>query len=149
MGRRTWLDSDIWYDTRSLTKSELDLYLHLLINEGGNIAGYYKLNLRYLSADIQIGIDEIIPMLNKPTKYWVFDEQTEQVLIPRYTKYNIVKGSPQIKKLNAEISKLTPCRLDRLFMKAWVECNGIGAESLLDPKFRARCDRIDKELLFL
>lgn len=140
MGRRTWIDSDIWYDTRELTKSELDLYLHLLVNEGGNIAGYYKLNLRYLSADMQIGIDEILTLLKKPNKYWVYDEATEQVLIPKYTKYNIVKGAPQEKKLNTEIAKLTPCRLDKLFIKAWTDCNGLGAESLIDPKFKARCE---------
>lgn len=142
MGRRTWIDSDIWYDIRGLTKQEQDLYLHLLVNEGGNIAGYYKLNLRYLSADTMYGIDDLLTMLNKKTKYWVFDEETEQVLLPKYTKYNTVKGAPQIKKLNSELSKLTPCRLDSLFLKAWGECNGLGAEELLDAKFRARCEAI-------
>ena len=83
--------------------------------------------------------DKLLDLLTKPNKYWMYDPDTEQVLIPKYTKYNKVKGRPQETKLNADLSALTPCRLHKEFLKAWVECNGIGSETLIDPKFRAQC----------
>ena len=139
MGRRTWVDSGIWYDTRKLSHIERDLYLHLLINDNGNSAGYYKLNLWHLSADMGLEEGKLLDLLTKPNKYWIYDPDTEQVLIPKYTKYNKVKGRPQETKLNADLSTLTPCRLHKEFLKAWVECNGIGSETLIDPKFREQC----------
>ena len=140
MGRRTWIDSDIWYDTRKLSEEEQKLYLHLLINENGNIAGYYKLNLRYLAVDLKMDEEKVIEMLKKDNKYWIYDEQTEQVLLPKYTKYNTVKGNPQIKKLNAELSMLTPCKLHKVFLDNWLAINGTGADTLLDYKFILNCE---------
>ena len=140
MGRRTWIDSDIWYETRKLTDEELKLYLHLLVNENGNIAGYYKLNLRYLCVDMGMDEDAVLRLLKKPNKYWVYDEETEQVLLPKYTKYNTVKGTPQIKKLNAELSKLTPCKLHKAFLENWKAINGIGSEVLLNNWFITLCE---------
>lgn len=137
VGRRTWIDSGIWYETRKLNALERDLYLHLLINEGGNSAGYYKLNTVHLAADMGISVEQAIELLKRPTKYWMYDEETEQVLLPKYTKYNTVKGNPQLKRLNADLSQLSPCRLHKEFMKAWRDCNGIGAEELIDDKFKS------------
>lgn len=139
MGRRTWIDSGIWYDTRKLTSKERDLYLHLLINDGGNSAGYFQVNLAHLSVDMGISEDEAVGMLKAKNKFWLYDEATEQVLIPKYTKYNKVAGSSQIKKLNADLSQLTPCWLHKEFLKAWEECNGIGATTLIDDKFQRVC----------
>lgn len=136
MGRGTWIDSGIWFETRKLAPVERELYLRLIINENGNLAGYYKLNTVHLAADMGMPYEDLLELLNKPNKYWLFDEETDQVLIPRYTKYNVVRGRPQETRLNAELARLTPCRLHKEFVKAWVECNGIGAEQVLDEKFR-------------
>ena len=136
MARRTWIDSGIWFETRKLTAQERDLYLHLLINDNGNSAGYYKLNTVHLSADMGMDLDSLLELLKKPNKYWIFDEETEQVLLPKWTKYNTVKGVTQEKRLNTDLAQLTPCKLHKEFIKAWVACNGIGAEELLDDKFR-------------
>lgn len=140
MGRRTWIDSDIWYETRNLPEEEIRLYIHLLVNEGGNIAGYYKLNLRYLAVDMRMDEDKVLQLLKKKNKYWIYDEQTEQVLLPKYTKYNMVKGTPQVKKLNAELSMLTPCKLHKVFLDNWIAINGTGAEELIDYKFKLYCE---------
>lgn len=136
MGRRTWIDSGIWFETRKLTAQERDLYLHLLVNENGNSAGYYKLNTVHLAADMGISEVALIELLKKDTKYWMYDAETEQVLLPKYTKYNAVKGEPQIKRLNTDLAQLSPCRLHKEFVKAWVACNGIGADELIDDKFK-------------
>ena len=112
-----------------------NLYLRLLVNENGNSAGYYKLNLMHLASDMMMTEDELIEHLKTEQKYWMYDEETEQVLIPKYTKYNMVKGRPQETKLNADLNALTPCRLHKEFIRAWEQCQGTGASSLLDPKF--------------
>ena len=135
MGRKTWIDSDIWRDMRKDPIEVQMFYLRLLCSENGNIAGYFKIDVGHLAYDMRTDEDEVIALLTKKTKYWKYDKETEQVLIPRYTKHNAVKSPPQINKLNAELSKLTPCKLHGEFIKAFAECNGIGAETLLDPKF--------------
>ena len=139
MGRRTWIDSGIWYDTRKLTSKERDLYLHLLVNDNGNSAGYYKLNMVHLCVDMGMSEDELLGMLRVKNKFWLFDEGTEQVLIPKYTKYNKIAGSSSIRKLNVDLDQLTPCRLHKEFLKAWENCNGIGSVELIDEKFRRAC----------
>lgn len=119
-----------------MSSIERELYLRLIINDNGNCAGYYKLNLCHLASDMGKTEEEVIALLNQTNKFWAFDEETEQVLLPKYTKYNIVRGNPQITKLNAELSQLSPCKLHKVFLKAWEDCNGLGAERLIDPKFR-------------
>lgn len=140
MGRGSWIDSGIWFETRRLCPQERELYLRLIINDNGNSAGYYKLNTVHLAADMGISLQDLILLLKKPNKFWRFDEDTDQVLLPRYTKYNVVRGRNQEVRLNADLARLTPCRLHREFVKAWVECNGVGAESVLDEKFRSLID---------
>ena len=140
MGRRTWIDSSIWYETRKLTSSERDLYLRLVINDNGNSAGYYKLNLSHLAGDMSMDEDEVVSLLNHKTKFWKFDPETEQVLLPKYTKYNVVRGKMQEVRLNADLAQLSPSRLHKDFIEAWKECNGLGAELLLDHKFRDIAD---------
>ena len=135
MGKKTWIDSDIWTDTEDLTVQERLLYLCLLTNNQRNIAGYYKLNIDHLSLDVGLAKQKIESMLIRQKKYWIYDKETRQVLIPKFTKHNTVKSSPQVIKLNAELRTLKPCPLHKEFLKAFTECNGIGAETVLDAKF--------------
>lgn len=137
MGKRTWIDSDIWCDTEGLNNSEQVLYFWLLTNNQRNIAGYYKINLAYAKLDLHASENRIEKMLLKEQKYWVYDRETKQVLIPKFTRYNIVKSNQQITALNAELRKLKPCFLHKLFLEAFEEVNGTGAIRLIDGKFRA------------
>lgn len=136
MGKRTWIDSDIWSDTEDLDNEEKMFYLYLLTNGQRNIAGYYKVNLNYMALDIGMGKADIEALLLKDTKYWKYDKDTHQVLIPKFTRYNVVKSKQQITKMNAELSMLKPCPLHKLFLKAFEEVNGLGATELIDPKFK-------------
>ena len=138
MGKRTWIDSDIWSDTDGLNNQEQVVYLWLLTNSQRNIAGYYHINLRYMALDLHASEARLEKILCKEQKYWVYDKDTKQVLIPKFTRYNIVKSRQQITALNAELNKLKPCKLHSLFIKAFEEVNGIGAGELIDPKFRER-----------
>lgn len=133
---RTWIDSAFWSDTEGLDNSEKIFYLYLLTNEQRNIAGYYKVNLRYMSIDLGMSREEAEAMLSKDQKYWKYDKETQQVLIPKFTRYNIVRSKPQFVKLNADLNQLKPCKLHKVFLKAFEEVNGIGAVELIDEKFR-------------
>lgn len=136
MGKRTWIDSDIWNDTDGLNNQEQVVYLWLLTNSQRNIAGYYKINLRYMALDLHASETRLEKVLCKEQKYWMFDRETHQVLIPKFTRYNIVKSKQQITALNAELNKLKPCPLHKAFLKAFEDVNGIGASELIDAKFK-------------
>lgn len=138
MGKRTWIDSDIWSDTEDLNPTEKMFYICLLTNSQRNIAGYYKVNIRYLAMDMGMGKDHVLALLEREQKYWVFDLETEQVLIPKFTKYNIVKSKQQYAKLNAELNMLKPCKLHKMFLEAFEEVNGIGSTELIDERFKQR-----------
>lgn len=136
MGKRTWIDSDIWIDTGDMNINEKLFYLYLLTNEQRNIAGYYKLYIPYIVVDTGWSQSQIERLLNKKQKYWKYDKETQQVLIPKFTRFNVVKSAQQIKALNAELSKLKPCPLHSEFIKSFEEVNGIGAAELIDEKFK-------------
>ena len=136
MGKRTWIDSDIWCDTEDLSDDEKIIYLYLLTNDQRNIAGYYKLNIRHMAFDLGITEARLMKTLVREQKYWIYDKETSQVLIPKFTKYNIVKSKQQIAAMNAELSKLKPCPLHRIFLESFVEVNGTGAETLIDEKIK-------------
>lgn len=136
MGKRTWIDSDIWTDTEDLSAIERFFYLCLLTNNQRNIAGYYQVNTRYLSLDTGLKEERVKSLLSTEQKYWLYDKDTKQVLIPKFTRYNIVKSKSQIAALNAELAKLHPCYLHRIFLENFEEVNGIGSSQLLDDKFK-------------
>ena len=137
MGKRTWVDSDIWSDTDDLDEKGKLFYLYLLTNGQRNIAGYYRVNLNYMALDLNMSKADVERLLMTETKYWAYDNLTKQVLIPKFTRYNVVKSRQQISKMNSELSILKPCLLHALFVKAFEEVNGEGASELIDPKFKA------------
>ena len=142
MGKRTWIDSDIWTDCEGLNTEGLLLYLRLLTNDQRNIAGYYRLNLKHLALDMGITEAKLEKMLQKPQKYWAYDPNTKQVLIPKFTRYNIVRSGQQIKALNAELAKLKPSPLHKIFLAAFEEINGVGSLELIDAKFKREAEDI-------
>ena len=138
MGKRTWIDSDIWSDTEDLNLTEKVFYLYLLTNGQRNIAGYYRFNIRYAALDLGMADDHIEALLERKQKYWAYDKTTGQVLIPKFTRYNIVRSKQQYAKLNAELNLLKPCGLHRMFIEAFEEVNGIGSTEMLDERFKSK-----------
>ena len=136
MSKRTWIDSDIWSDTEDLTDDEKIAYLYLLTNDQRNIAGYYKLNIRHMAFDLGVTESRLLKTLTREQKYWKYDIETSQVLIPKFTRYNIVKSKQQIAAMNAELTKLKVCPLHKVFLESWIEINGIGSEDLIDEKIK-------------
>ena len=143
MGKRTWIGSDIWNDTDDLNTEGKLFYLYLLTNDERNIAGYYRINTRYICVDTGWSKTQIERLLNKPQKYWLYDRATSQVLIPKFTRYNIVRSKQQFSALNAELNKLKPCPLHKAFLQGFEEVNGIGSLEMIDPKFREKAECIE------
>ena len=142
MGKRTWIDSELWSDTDDLNSDEKLFYLYLLTNDQRNIAGYYRIHTRYVSVDMGWSKTQIERMLNKKQKYWMYDKTTGQVLIPKFTRYNIVRSKQQFTALNAELNKLKPCPLHKEFLKGFEEVNGLGSTQMIDAKFREKAEDI-------
>lgn len=142
MGKRTWIDSDLWSDTDDLNSEEKLFYLYLLTNDQRNIAGYYRINKKYICVDTSWTKLQVERLLNKKQKYWLYDKATEQVLIPKFTRYNIVKSKQQFSALNAELNKLKPCPLHKAFLEGFADVNGVGSLEMIDEKFRAKADDI-------
>lgn len=142
MGKRTWIDSDIWGDTDDLNSEEKLFYLYLLTNDQRNIAGYYRINPKYICVDMGWSKGQIERMLTKKQKYWMYDKATGQVLIPKFTRYNIVRSKQQFSALNAELNKLKPCPLHSAFLDGFAEVNGIGSLEMIDSRFREKADDI-------
>ena len=140
MGKRTWIDSDIWSDVDDLNNREKMFFIYLLTNEQRNIAGYYKINLKYVASDLGLSLEEVTNLVCKESKYWDYDPETKQVLIPKFTRYSLIKSRQQCSALNAELEKLKPCRLHKKFLEAFIEVNGLGAETMIDGKFRTLCE---------
>ena len=97
----------------------MEFYIYLLTNNQRNIAGYYKINPKYVALDMGIDKRKVETILSRHQKYWVYDKDTNQVLIPKFTRYNIVKSKQQMTALNAELAKLHPCHLHKLFLEAF------------------------------
>lgn len=142
MGKRTWIDSDIWSDTDDLNSEEKLFYLYLLTNDQRNIAGYYRINLKYICVDIGWSKNQIERMLSKKQKYWIYDKETSQVVIPKFTRYNIVKSKQQFSALNAELNKLKPCALHGVFLEGFADVNGLGSLDMIDEKFKDKAKDI-------
>lgn len=133
MGRKTWIDSDIWTDIRKhLDPVDERIYTRLLCNPNGNIAGYFLLDTMWLAGSVGITEDELIARLKSQTKYWMFDENTSQVLIPTYTKYNTISGSKQFAALNKAIKPLSICKLHLYLVCCLEKYSGIGTSKAID-----------------
>lgn len=140
MGKRTWIDGDLWHDTEDLSSAERLLYLYLLTNDQRNVAGYYKINTRLAAFDFGTTETKFEKMLSRQQKYWVYDKETKQVLIPKFTRYNIIKSKQQYAKLNVDLNQLKPCKLHKMFLDSFVDVNGVGADLLIDEKFKRKAE---------
>lgn len=134
MGRYTLVDNSIWGDDEfdELNDSGKIMYLYLLTCPVGNISGFFKLPPKQIASDLGKPKEKILPQLKAQKKLWKYDEETRQVLIPNYLKYNKASNERQVKAINAAINKLTLCELHVDFLKAFLTYSGMDAWKYLD-----------------
>ena len=145
MGRITYVTNDIWTDDAICdlpNDSYRLLYFRLLLNESNNIAGYFRVNTRHLAQDSKKSLKTMKDMLKADTTLWMYDEATEQVLIPTYLKYNNVRSVKQLSAVNFAIRQLKVCPLHLEFIKALEEYGGIGSVGAIDKGILRDCYKI-------
>lgn len=137
MGRYTTMINDMWKDAAfaNLSPAEKLLYNYLLNSPVNNAAGYYRLTKAQMRVDFcreaetATGFDasdeklfneEILPALVRHTKLWRYDEDTKQVFVPNYLKYNKMAGEKQI--LGPLLSALLPLEKSPLHIFFFREC---------------------------
>lgn len=100
--RYTAISTEMWNDKEfvNLPDEEKLAYIFFLTSPFTNMAGFYRLPLKY--AELYIG-DKAKAILQKPTKLWKYDFDTEQILLPNYLKYNTVRSPNQMKGLAGAI----------------------------------------------
>ena len=165
MGKYNTIRSDLWTDeeVRKLSLSGKLLYHYLLSSPLSNLAGFYRLpkmqiktdlcrldeNCDFASSDTKLFKDEILPTLKDEKKLWKYDDETQQVFIPTYLKYNKVGGDKQLKAINTAISTLTICPLHIDFMYCLLTYVGTDVDMYIDRKIRVKvfdlAEKVDSE----
>lgn len=171
MGRYSIIRSELWTDVavKGLKPGGKLFYTYAISSPLSNIAGYYKLplmqiktdlcridrtTLRFVSEDEDFFDNEVFPMIMKEKHLWEYDFDTEQILLPKYLKYNPVCGIKQILAVSGVLKTLTLCPLHIDFLAAFHRCNGDEAVDKLDRaivdqiKEMAK-DRSDPESLYI
>ena len=129
MGRYTLITSDLSNDPAYLDLPDRDrmlLYRTLLSCTTGNMAGYFRINLRTLASELLTTPDQLEEWLETDTPLWSYDRSTRQVYIPTYLKYNKYspKSDQQTKRLNMDLLSLSPSRLDEDFVYSLIKYSG-------------------------
>lgn len=125
----------MWQDPafRAMDFDGKGLYCYLLTSTVSNAAGYYRLTKAQLRVDLCAEDDEsisgfleednaritekILPMLYGENKLWEYDQQTKQVLVPNYLKYNKIAGPKQLPTLISAVNSLSLSPLHVLFFR--------------------------------
>lgn len=108
MSRRVWIDTGLWDDLGEASNHAKLLWFYLLTSPLSNQAGFYKLNLRYLAIDLG---SEFKDLLLEPTDLYIYDKDTELVLIPNYLKYNVAKSPQQLRGVANSVRSNSMCPL--------------------------------------
>lgn len=118
MSRYSQINSALWNDAsfEDLTVDGRYLYLYLLTCPYSNIAGFYRLPPRQIVSDTGLEETKILPLLLGQKKLWKYDEESRQILIPNYLKYNTLKNDNQRKAINTQLMTLELCDLHKYFM---------------------------------
>lgn len=109
------IHTSFWSDsfTSDLDKDQKLFYLYLLTNERTSQCGIYEITKKQMSFDLGYGIETISKLLKffisaKKVKY---NEQTNEIAIKNWSKYN-VSNSPKVKScIDKEIKKVKDINL--------------------------------------
>ncbi len=151
MAKYTMVRSETWSDRKvaQLSIPGKALYNYILTSPVSNLAGYYALGImqiktnlcryeegRFNAEDEQVFEEKVLPELYSQKCLWKYDNETKQVLIPKYLKYNKIGGSSQLIAVGKAIRTLEVCELHIDFLYALHKYVGTAA-----------CDYIDKDIV--
>ncbi|WP_313528767.1 hypothetical protein [Anaerotignum sp.] len=103
MGNFSKIEHDFWQDdyVLGLTPEERYFYLYLLSNGRTNALGCYELRMKIAEVETGYNSDTIKKYLNKfmATGKILFDEETQEVLVTNWRKYNWAKKTGNINSI--------------------------------------------------
>lgn len=151
MSRYTAIRSELWDspEVRRLPLPAKGLYNYILAGPLSNIAGFYKLPIMQIKLnfcrydaetdsfnpeDVELFNRYIKPALYDQSKLWIYDKDSEQILIPDYLKQNKAAGPKQLKGIAAAVSTLTICPLHFDFLKSLELYCGADAVKLINEE---------------
>lgn len=94
---------NFWQDEKikSMTTEEKGFYLYLLTNPYSSNIGIYKITKEEIKNDTGYEIDQICNMISSLTsKYKViaYNEQTNEIAIKKWGKYNLIRGGKSVEE---------------------------------------------------
>lgn len=101
------------------------LFIYVLTSPHCNMAGYYRLPLLYVSADLGWEIDKVKATLGKLVMQEVvsYDAETSVILVYNFTKYNKLQNANQVKGAITAVLRVP----DSSLITTFIECIKIHA----------------------
>lgn len=132
MRQFTMVSPRVWRSQRfkDLSRSAQLAYLYLLTSEHQNMAGVYRLPPAYAGSDLGWTVDEFTKALEEVVAVGLAhrDEDTDEVMIAQWFKFNEPKGKTTIKGVENTLDKIESETLYELAMKAFEDAINLQAE---------------------
>lgn len=139
MARYSKIYNSVWSDPcfEGLSSEGKLLYLYLLTCPIGSSAGYFRLPVKQVAIDLDMTKARALELLTEEKRLWEYDENTNQVFIRNYLKYNKLGGAKQMSNLNLQVKGLADSPLHLGFVKAARQYVGEDVIEYLDQTFLA------------
>ena len=139
MARYSKIYNSIWSDPEfeELENEGKLLYMYLLTCPIGSSAGYFRLPVKQVAIDLDMTKAKALELLTSNKGLWEYDEDTNQVFIRNYLKYNKLGGAKQMSNLNLQVKGLANSPLHIGFLKAARQYVGEEVIEYLDQAFLA------------
>ena len=139
MARYSKIYNSMWSDPEfeELSTEGKLLYVYLLTCPIGSAAGYFRLPVKQVAIDLDLTKATALELLTNEQSLWQYDQETNQVFIRNYLKYNKLGGEKQMSNLNLQVKGLADSPLHLSFIKAAREYVGEEVIEYLDHSFLA------------
>jgi len=128
MGAFSKIQRDFWQDNfvLELTPEEKYFYLYLLTNERVNALGCYELRMKIAVLETGYNAESMKKYLDKFTSVGkiLFDEETQEILIVNWHKYNWTKKTGAINSILKDF-KVVKSNVFKEVLESYMNLNGI------------------------
>lgn len=128
MGAFSKIERDFWQDNfvLELTPEEKYFYLYLLTNERVNALGCYELRMKIAVLETGYNAESMKKYLDKFTNVGkiLFDEETQEILIVNWHKYNWTKKTGTINSILKDF-KVVKSKIFKEVLESYMNLNGI------------------------
>ena len=114
-----------WEDNKvvdEFTPSDKYFLLYLLTNPHTNLIGCYEVSIKQMSNELgyeKSKVEELLTRMEHVHKIILYAEETKEVLIKNWHKYNWNKSKKLIKPIEKDISKIKNEKLKKYMVSIW------------------------------